>query len=287
LIKKAAANIEGNDTWKKGPYNDLKFQSKKAYTSLKTEKPSSDFETYHKFKKDKVTKDIKRYLAHLEKQIIKPKQTADIAVDATMDILIKFKVFEATVKDYYVKLAIGKFKSKDLFKASDTTKMSDDGINFMTGWEGKVMNKEKTKHILYDNDGGGHCTIGYGHLVHTGKCENKESNAKEKEYLQGISDAKAKELYKEDIKDREASLRTALKDIYITQNIFDAVMSLHYNANVTSNWKLVKRLKVGDYIGAANELDVTTSGKSEVSGLKKRRAAEKNIYLKGDYTSRP
>ena len=46
-------------------------------------------------------------------------------------------------------------------------KLSAAGVRLIAGFEG-------FRSDLY-NDAAGHCTIGYGHLVHTGNCDGSES----------------------------------------------------------------------------------------------------------------
>lgn len=47
--------------------------------------------------------------------------------------------------------------------ASKSLSLSTQGLDFIKAWE-KFSSK------LYDTDGANACTIGYGHLVHKGKC---------------------------------------------------------------------------------------------------------------------
>ena len=47
-------------------------------------------------------------------------------------------------------------------------KMGANGIKLLQGFE-------KLKNKMYDADGGGHCTVGWGHLVHKGKCDGREN----------------------------------------------------------------------------------------------------------------
>lgn len=67
--------------------------------------------------------------------------------------------------------------------------VSPDAIDFIKDWE-------DFQPKLYDSDGAGVCTIGYGHAVHAGKCDGRDS---EKDFLDGITKDEAEKLLREDI----------------------------------------------------------------------------------------
>lgn len=74
--------------------------------------------------------------------------------------------------------------------------MSDNStLEMSLGSEGlKVIQDFETFQAnLYHHDGGGHCTVGWGHLVHKGKCDGREN---EKLFLKGITQKKANSLLK-------------------------------------------------------------------------------------------
>ena len=72
----------------------------------------------------------------------------------------------------------------------------------------------------------------------------------------------------------------------LTQNQFDALVSFVYNVgsgNFSSSTLLVK-LNQGRYLEAANEfLKWNKAGGKPLSGLIRRRAAERELFLKEDY----
>lgn len=113
-------------------------------------------------------------------------------------------------------------------------------------------------------------TIGYGHTngVYAGMT---------------ITQAQAEEFLRSDLKTAENAVNG--KVTYpITQNMFDALVSLTFNIG-TGNFgssTLLKKLNQGDINGAANEFDrwVYAGGKVE-PGLVRRRAAEKEMFLNG------
>lgn len=63
-----------------------------------------------------------------------------------------------------------------------------------------IQDFEKFMKNMYDFDGGGHCTIGWGHLVHRGKCDGREN---EKQFTAGITESRGDEVLKGDTADAE------------------------------------------------------------------------------------
>lgn len=72
-------------------------------------------------------------------------------------------------------------------------------------------------------------------------------------------------------------------EVSISQNQFDAMVSLAYNIGVGafSNSTLLKRVNAKDFLGAANEfLKWDKSGGKPLLGLTRRRQREKELFLK-------
>ena len=70
--------------------------------------------------------------------------------------------------------------------------------------------------------------------------------------------------------------------VKVTQNQFDAMVSLAYNIGTGSFLKstLLKKVNVSDFIGASNEfLRWNKAGGKELLGLTKRREREKQLFL--------
>ena len=132
------------------------------------------------------------------------------------------------------------------------------------------------------NDQAGHCTIGYGHLVHYGNCDGSESQ----EFRTGITKEQAKALLKDDIVEYEEYVKKYVK-VMLTQNQFDALVCFVYNVG-GSGFKgstLLKHLNKKDYEGASNQFPVWNkvriNGQIVVSnGLVNRRKAEKDLFDK-------
>lgn len=119
-------------------------------------------------------------------------------------------------------------------------------------------------------DIGGVWTIGYGH---TGP-----------EVIKGliITEQKASEYLIEDIKWAEEAVIKNLAGYELNQNQFDALVSLVYNIGTNGFAKstVVKRIKAGDYIGAADAITWWNKVDGKViQGLVNRRAKEKELFL--------
>lgn len=139
--------------------------------------------------------------------------------------------------------------------------VSETGIELIKKFEGCVLKAYKCPAGVW--------TIGYGHT----------SGVKEG---QTITKAQAEELLKLDLKQFEIGVNN-LVNVPLNQNQFDALVSFCYNlgaGNLKSS-TLLKLLNKGNYIGAAEQFDrwIYARGK-KLSGLVKRRSAEKELFLK-------
>lgn len=141
---------------------------------------------------------------------------------------------------------------------------SEAGIALIKRWEGLELESYQ--------DIAGVWTIGYGHTETAGP-------------NQKISEREAEELLKRDLEPRERAVGD-LTSVSLNQNEFDALVSFVYNVGVNAyrNSTARKRLNRGDRIGAAEALTwfnkATIGGVlREVTGLKRRRAAEQALFL--------
>lgn len=125
----------------------------------------------------------------------------------------------------------------------------------------------------------GHCTIGYGHLVHYNPCDVKK-HASEQQYINGITMKKATALLQKDVAVAEKAINK-LVTITLNQNQFDALVSLVFNigAGAFSTSTLLKAIN-------SNQLDQTPSafrmwkktGGKISAGLINRREAEIRLF---------
>lgn len=92
--------------------------------------------------------------------------------------------------------------------------------------------------------------------------------------------AKADRLFARDLAKFEDEVFDFIGDTPTTQNQFDALVSFHYNTGEIASSTLGKLHKASDYAGAAGQFGrwIYNDGKP-MEGLKRRRAAEKALYL--------
>lgn len=140
-------------------------------------------------------------------------------------------------------------------------KMSESGLVMLKRFEGIRLN-------AYD-DSTGVWTIGYGHTqgVKPGMVITKQ---------------KADELLAVDIRPCEATINHLVK-VPITQNQFDALVSLAFNIGVTAirNSTLIRKLNLGNFAGVADEFVRWNKAKGRVlEGLTKRRVDEAKLFMK-------
>lgn len=112
-------------------------------------------------------------------------------------------------------------------------------------------------------------SIGYGHFIKPG------------ENLTAVTEAQARILLKQDAAIAAAAVKNSVK-VPLTQNQFDALVSLTYNIGITAfrNSTLLKKLNAGDYSGAAAQFARWNQSQGEVLAvLSRRRADEQQIFM--------
>jgi GH24 family phage-related lysozyme (muramidase) len=149
----------------------------------------------------------------------------------------------------------------------DGQRLSDRGVEFIARFEG-------FRGALY-NDPAGHCTIGYGHLVHRGRCNGGEPA----EFRAGISRQRAAQLLRQD-----AAVAVAAVPLAPWQ--FDALVSFTFNvgAGAFRRSTLLERLNAGAYEAVSEQLRRwVTAGGRILPGLVARRNAEAKLFTTGRY----
>lgn len=141
---------------------------------------------------------------------------------------------------------------------------SQKGIDFIRSYEGLRLE-------AYD-DSTGVWTIGYGHTAGV---------------VPGmvITEMQAVEYFKTDMKYFEKAINLYVA-VPISQNMFDALASFTYNLGVGTLKRstLLKKLNQNDIAGAADEFGRFVHADGRVlRGLVRRREAEKEMFLKGNY----
>ncbi len=153
--------------------------------------------------------------------------------------------------------------------------LSDSGVELIAGFEG-------FSGTLYD-DPAGHCTIGFGHLVHLGPCDGRASEAP---YENGITRSEASALPREDASVAEDAVRRLI-EVPLNQNQFDALVSFTFNlgGGALEGSTLRARLNRGEYDAVPLELDKwVKAGGAVLPGLVRRRAREGEVWSHGYQT---
>jgi GH24 family phage-related lysozyme (muramidase) len=160
--------------------------------------------------------------------------------------------------------------------SNDTARtISTGGVDFIKGWEGFLPK-------LY-NDPVGHCTVGYGTLLHTGKCDGRPV---EEPYADGITQDKATELLAQKAAEFQHVIDASVH-VDLNQNQYDALVSFAYNVGGNNFQKstLLRLLNTGDYSAVPTELKKWTKARQngkliDLPGLIRRRAAEAELFQK-------
>ena len=159
--------------------------------------------------------------------------------------------------------------------AINALSVSDNGLRFIQGWE-------KCDLHPYD-DSEGFCTIGWGHLIKKAKCAAIQNDASLQAFKNGVSQATADNLLKEDVKTAEDIIHDVVQ-VPMYQHEYDALVSLIFNLGGFKKCpKLLSKLNTKDYNGCCDEFaDITNHGQP---GLAKRRKAEMNMFRNKVYNS--
>ena len=151
--------------------------------------------------------------------------------------------------------------------------LSREGARFIAQFEG-------FSGALYD-DPAGHCTIGYGHLVHHGPRNGTEPA----EFRRGITKQRALELLAID-GGKAAEAVSQSVGVPLAQHQLDALVSFVFNvgAGAFRESTLLRELNAGRYDAVPEQLKrwVKTDGRT-LPGLVRRREAEGALFADGTY----
>ena len=153
--------------------------------------------------------------------------------------------------------------------------LSSRGAEFIAAYEGY-------RGSVYE-DAGGHCTIGYGHLLHLGGCTRADARR-----WGTLSQDRALALLWEDAGTYAAGVRAALPDTPLSQAQFDTLVSLSYNIGNggfrSSSVRDVLHRDRPDYAAVPEKLlRWVSSGGVKLPGLQRRRANEGRLFTTGSY----
>lgn len=128
---------------------------------------------------------------------------------------------------------------------------------------------------VYD-DPAGHCTIGYGTLLHLGSCSQEDRSS-----WGAIDKAQALSLMRQEIVGMEREIRAMVK-VPLGQNQYDAIVSFAYNCGTSALRRstFLALLNRGLYRRAARQLTLWDKADGQtLPGLTRRRAVEQKLFL--------
>lgn len=151
---------------------------------------------------------------------------------------------------------------------------ANDGMSMSPAARARMRAREVDVYSYYD-DGGpgrGHCTWGAGILAHRGPCSNEE-------LAKQVSPAEVDAEFSRRVAKAEREVRNNVQKQGLTQEQFDALVSLTYNAGARGSRGTYKLIEQGEFNRAASNISqmtlTTTNGKKTVArGLISRRAEE-------------
>jgi len=101
-------------------------------------------------------------------------------------------------------------------------------------------------------------------------------------YRKGLTKTEGLKLLKDDAR-KSVNIINRLVTTPLNQNQFDALTSYVFNTGSLNGTRLLWNLNIGNFSGAASEMDIITSGGIVVNGLIIRRQNEQNLFLYGKY----
>ncbi len=154
-----------------------------------------------------------------------------------------------------------------------TNLITQQGINLIKSFEG-------FRSTMY-NDPVGHCTIGYGTLIHRGNCNGDSS---EQPFRNGVSDAQATQLLVDRLNEFQLTVNNSVT-VELNAGQFDSLVSFTYNVG-PGNFRsstLLRLLNQGNYNVVPSELRKWTKGSVngrlvDLPGLVRRRNAEADLF---------
>lgn len=151
---------------------------------------------------------------------------------------------------------------------------ANEGMTMSPDARARMRRREKDVYNYYDDagPGKGHCTWGAGILAHKGPCTKEE-------LARPVSAAAVEAEFARRVAGAEADVVRNVRNQKLSQDQFDALVSLTFNAGVGGAGHTLAMVDRGDLAGAARNIKTLTSthvnGKRVVArGLIPRRAEE-------------
>jgi GH24 family phage-related lysozyme (muramidase) len=134
------------------------------------------------------------------------------------------------------------------------------------------------------NDPANHCTIGYGHLIHTGPCTSGDRST-----WGTIAKERGLDLLQTDAEHASSAVRTSLPATPLYQHEFDALVSLTYNigggAFAGSSVRRDLAAQSPNYSAVSADMAKWVyAGGRPSCGLHRRRVNEGRLFATGSYT---
>ncbi len=167
-----------------------------------------------------------------------------------------------------------KEKKETKYYKAKNMKTSDKGVSAICDYEGFESK-------WYDL-GDGMYTIGYGHA-------EPKSKGKPKTYPNGITKDEAKDLMKKDLSSYEKGVQDAFGDAWLSQNQFDALVSVCYNRGVSGfkNSNMKSSFDKAKDATSVENVFLKAHGLSNTSkfykGIQNRRNKEAKMFNKDTY----
>ncbi len=189
--------------------------------------------------------------------------------DDTLRAVIEFQRRRGTVQSGVVEPRDGTANALENFSGPRSMRTNQRGIDLIK------QHYEKLRLHLYDTDGASDTTIGYGHLVHKGRINDREPE----EFKQGISEMRAEQIFRQDLGIGEDDINRNVQ-VPLTQNQFDALASFVFNVGPQFDGStLLKLLNEGDYLGATKQFEFWHYARHKPSpGLPSRRREERALF---------
>lgn len=147
--------------------------------------------------------------------------------------------------------------------------VSSNGLDLIKHFEGLYLTAYK--------DPVGIWTIGYGHTGIKHNDGTVKSGRK-------ITLQEANDLLAFDLNTKYLPAVLKLVKVNINQNQLDALVSFNFNTGALGSSTLLKKLNQSDYSGAAEEfLKWVNAGGKKLAGLVRRRNAERELFIGGDW----
>ena len=143
------------------------------------------------------------------------------------------------------------------------------------GTDALIKEFEGKELFPYSNDSNStkNCTVGYGHLLHSGPCSSKERSTK-------YSEEQIDKFLKEDLSEFEWHVIRMIR-VRLTQGQFDALVSLAFNltGGLGNAETLVNAVNSKDWSGAAKAFELyNKAGGVKSPGLVCKRWAEERWF---------